>query len=93
MEKYCRPPLRKGDIVTVAQGLFDGLEPVQALARKVLFLEVDQISWVEVTDFVRKIGPDASAKFLLLDPQDLNTVYIETMFITGEDALQSHYVN
>lgn len=93
MEKICRPPFRKGHIVTVAQGLFDGLAPGQALARKMLFLGVDQTSWVEVTDFVRKIGPDVSVEFLQLDPKDLHTAYLEMVFVTGEAAIQSHYPN
>ncbi len=92
MEKFCRPPLRKGEIVTVVQGLFDGLAPGQALARKMLF-EHDVMPWEEATAFLQKIGPDVSAKFLLLEPKDLQMACLEMQFVTGEPALQSQYVS
>ena len=92
MEKYCRPPLRRGDIVTVAQGLFDGLCPKQALARKMLF-EHGVMTWKEADIFLLKIGSEASALLLEEDPKDLQTACLEARFVNGQEALEGQYFN
>lgn len=92
MEKFCRPPFQKGHIVTVAQGLFDGLEPEQALTRRMLFDE-ELMLWAEATTFVRKIGPDISGLLRAQDPDELRMSIIEQRFIDAGPALQSWYLN
>lgn len=92
MEKYCRPPLEKGGIVTVVQGLFEGLEPEQALARRLL-VEAGVMSQAEATVFLKKIGPEVAAKLRELSPEELQMACLELKFVAGEAALQGQYYN
>ena len=92
MTKFCRPPLRKGEIVTVAQGLFDGLMPTQALARKRLH-DLKVMEWEEATNFLKKVGPAVAALVLEADVEGLQVWAIEQHFVAGQDALQNRYKN
>lgn len=87
MQKFCRPPLRKGEIVTVVQGLFN-----QALAHKKLSRYTDMTS-EEITAFLQKVGPETSSMLLELDSKDLQMVCLEKKFVDGHAALQRWYLN
>ena len=91
MKKYCRPGFQRGEIVTVVQGLFDGLAPAQAMARKKL-VESEIMDWAEATAFVKKVGPEISAMILELSTDDLQIVVIEQQFVAAQLALQSRYL-
>lgn len=91
MDKFCRPPLRKGDIVTVVQGLLEGLLPKEALTRRAI-VEAEVMSFEEATVFLRTIGPEATALLYALYREDLQMACIEMKFVTGHEALQSHYL-
>ncbi len=87
MEKYCRPPLRKGEIVTVVQGLFE-----QALVRKKLLRHTD-MTCEEATNFLQKVGPETSVMLLQLDPKDLQMACLEATFVAGQSDLERQYLN
>ena len=91
MAKFCRPPLRKGEIVTVAQGLFDGLVPDQAKARKRLF-EFEVMNWNEATAFVKKVRPEISVMILEISSDDLHMLVVEERFIAAGPVLDSRYL-
>lgn len=87
MEKFCRPPLRRGEIVMVVQGLFN-----QARVHKKLSRHTDMTP-EEITAFLQKIGPEASILLLDADPKDLPIACVEATFVAGQPVLERIYLN